>query len=155
MTELNTDNAILIVTGSNLKAETMDRPLAYRLKEAIDETGDPATGHVGVVISDIWYLNTESLHERPAISVGGPGVNALSQYLWRRIPRALVVDGVLIIQQDVAYEDLRASIWGMDHETTIEAVETYITRGYLADFILAAWNVEFDERPPADDENFI
>ena len=149
MAELNTDNAILVVTGASLKAEVMDRPLAYRLKDAIDQAGEPAEGRLAIVISDIWYLNTDALHERPVISVGGPGVNALSQYLWRRIPGALVVEGVLLIQQDVTYQDLRASIWGMDHETTVEAVETYIGKGYLADFLRAAWDLGPDEDLPA------
>jgi hypothetical protein len=139
MAEPSADNAILLVTGATLTAEVMDRPLAYRLKERIDQAGDAGAGRVGIVLSDIWYLNNEPLHERPVISVGGPGVNALSQYLWRRLPGALVVEGVFYIQQDVTGQDLRTSIWGMDHETTVEAVELYIRRGYLDDFIRAAW----------------
>jgi hypothetical protein len=139
MSEPPAEGTILVVTGSNLKAERLDRPLAYRVREAIDAAGDQDAGRLGVVLSDIWYLNNEELHERPVISVGGPGVNALSQYLWRRLPTALFVEGVLMIQMDVAFQDMRASVWGMDHATTIEAVQTFLTKDYLARFLRAAW----------------
>ena len=139
MSEPDLDNAILLVTGANPRAELMDRPLAYQIKKAVDATGDPDSGRLGVVLSDIWYLNNEELHERPVISVGGPGVNALRQYLWRRIPSALVVEGTLMIQMDVTHEDMRASVWGTDHDTTVEAVETFLSKGYLVRFLRAAW----------------
>ena len=51
------ENGVLIVTGSTLRAERADRPLAYKLKVAVEEylekQGRP---RCVVVLSDIWYL---------------------------------------------------------------------------------------------------
>jgi len=132
------ENGLLIVTGSNLRAERADRPLAYRLKSTIESVFDTQSGHhVVVVISDLWYLNAAALHSLPMISVGGPGVNAAAAYLCKRLPNALLIDGVLAIQMDVNLEDLRASVWGSSHEYTAGAIDIFIGKGYLNRFLEA------------------
>jgi len=132
--------AIFLVTGSNLTAEQKDRPLAYFLKSRIDRYGGPDPAKCGIVVSDLWYLGEEGIDDCPVVSVGGPGVNSLSQHLWREVPVALAVDNVLMIQLDVTFEDMRASVWGMDHDSTREAVETFYAKGYLRRFLEAAWS---------------
>ena len=133
------DNGILIVTGSRLRAEQADRPLAYQLQEAIadcmegDEFGD--CSHNIIVMSDLWYLNSEPLHKIPTISLGGPGVNAASARFYRLLPAALVVDNQYLIQMDLEGKDLRGSIWGYTHETTVNALNTFINNGYLEQFL--------------------
>ena len=139
MSEAQLKSAIFLVTGSNLTAEQKDRPLAYRLKTQIDRYGGADAARCGVVVSDRWFMETAEVQESPVIAVGGPGVNNLSQHFWHRLPIALAVDNVFIIQTDVTCEDLRASVWGMDHGTTREAVETFFLKGYLRRFLEAAW----------------
>ncbi len=139
MSDEQLKSAIFLVTGSNVTAEQKDRPLAYHLKAQIDRYGGADAARCGVVVSDRWYMETPEVQESPVISVGGPGVNNLSQHLWHRLPIALAVDNVFVIQADVAGEDLRASVWGMDHATTREAVETFFLKGYLRRFLEAAW----------------
>ena len=79
---------LLIVTGSTLRAEQVDRPLAYRLKESIEgHLSKRESEHTVVVLSDLWYLNSEALQRLPVISVGGPGVNAVSAHLFERLSR--------------------------------------------------------------------
>lgn len=148
-------NAVFLVTGSGLVAEQKDRPLAYMLKTRIDRYGGAEPTKCGVVVSDLWYTATEDVKEYPVISVGGPGVNALSQRFWRRLPIALAVDNVFVIQMDVSLEDLRASVWGMDHETTREAVQTFYEKGYLRRFLEGAWGEELEafEKEPREDED--
>jgi hypothetical protein len=133
--EDNATNLILIVTGSTLRAEACDRPLAYRLQRAIRRRMAKEVYLRPVVISDIWYLNSESLQQLPTISIGGPGVNAASQFFFPKLPTALGIDGLLLIQMDVALEDHRCCIWGMDRRKTIEAVKVFATCGYLDQFL--------------------
>ena len=120
--EEDTSNLLLIVTGSTLRAEGCDRPLAYRLQRLIRKRTAPEAFLRPEVISDIWYLNSEALQELPTISIGGPGVNAVSQFFFAKLPTALGIDGLLRIQMDVALEDHRCCIWGMDHSKTIDAL---------------------------------
>ncbi len=134
-TEEVPENTIFIVAGATLRAEEMDRPLAYKLKQAIEgQLGENAAWHV-TVLSDIWYLNNEHFHSLPTISVGGPGVNALSANLFDLVPVVLEIDHVLRIQMDLTHEDRRCAIWGMDHESTVEAVDTFVQRGHLNRFL--------------------
>ena len=130
-------NLLFVVTGACLKAERLDRPLAERIRQAahtalverIDSEPDI------VILSDIWYLNSTELHQTPTISVGGPGVNHLSAYWQSRLPFALMVENVLQIQMDVSGADHRCCVWGMDHELTVEAVETFLSKGHLTRFL--------------------
>ena len=67
-------NLLLIVVGSQLRAEVADRPLAYGLQaetEAwMEAQGEALRGPVeAVVCSDIWYMNQDALHGRPTARV--------------------------------------------------------------------------------------
>jgi hypothetical protein len=131
-----TENGLLIVTGSSLRAEQADRPLAYRLKSGFEEHfNQQQREHPVIVLSDLWYLNSETLQRLPVVSVGGPGVNALSAHLYHRLSNALVIDNTLVIQMDIELQNLRASIWGMDHQTTVDALDIFVKRGYLERFL--------------------
>jgi hypothetical protein len=129
------DNTVFIVTGASLRAETMDRPLGYRLKDAVDMRLIDVDDWHCIVISDVWYLNNEGFSDNPTISIGGPGVNGLSAYLYERLPTALGIDNVLLIQMDLSFKDRRCAVWGMDHEMTVEAVETFLDKGHLDRFL--------------------
>src|SRR5512146_2351094 len=118
MEEIDLDNLVLIVTGSTLRAEDKDRPLANGLADEVRKRLPPDSAWRCLVISDLHYINNEELHECPLICLGGPGVNHLAGILFRELPPALAVDRVLLIQMDVEMKDLRTCLWGMDHETT-------------------------------------
>jgi hypothetical protein len=135
MPDESAENMILVVTGASLRAEMMDRPLAYRVKRAVDERLKDLEPWQCVVISDIWYLNNEPFSRQPAISIGGPGVNALSAYLYERLPNALAVDNVLLVQMDPTMKDKRCAVWGLNHEMTVEAVDTFLEKGYFDRFL--------------------
>lgn len=128
-------NLIVIVTGSTLRAEACDRPLAYRLQKLIRKRMAKEVYLRPVVVSDIWYLNSESLQQQPTISIGGPGVNAASQFFFAKLPTALGIDGLLLIQMDVALEDHRCCLWGLDHRKTVEALKVFAGCGYLDQFL--------------------
>ena len=76
---------LLIVTGSTLRAEEMDRPLGYYLKQRIEDslaqaaaTKQPELNDYLVrIVADFRWIHDEPLQSLPTISLGGPGFNAL------------------------------------------------------------------------------
>ena len=52
---------ILVVTGSTLRAEQMDRPLAYFLQKQIDELGDGHDERMALVQSPHDFFNHDSV----------------------------------------------------------------------------------------------
>ncbi len=123
---------ILVVTGSTLRAEELDRPLAYYLKsriEAILADRDDGLRTVPVrVVADFRWIHDEALHSLPTISVGGPGVNALAHRWLEEVPLSLAVDEQFYIQMDPDLDEPRASLWGMDNPTTQIAVAVFLDR---------------------------
>jgi hypothetical protein len=129
---------ILIVTGSNLRAEQMDRPLAYYLQTQVDLLAKGCPDRLALVLSDRYYLSHPDLHPLPLISVGGPGVNRLAQKLLKKLPAVFQVEDRFFIQMDPQGQNLRVSIWGMDNPQTKLAVVTFAER-YLPCFTRACW----------------
>src|SRR5690349_5110116 len=121
---------LLLVTGSTLRAEEVDRPLAYYLKQQIErpESHDPPTlvSFRVRVIADFRWIHEELLQALPTISIGGPGVNALAHRWLEEVPVSMAVDEQYYIQMDPDLDQPRASIWGMNNETTQIAVSVFI-----------------------------
>lgn len=133
---------ILVVVGAHLRAELRDRPAAARLRNAMlewleDRHPDNALPHRVVLVTDLWYLNQDELRALPTVSVGGPRVNALTAFLGDKLPSAFSIDDVLLVQIDLAYEDLLASCWGADGVWTGAAVDAFLER-YLDGFMTEA-----------------
>lgn len=160
MPDIDTSRLIWIVTGVTLTAELGDRPLAYRVEREIRERltrllpPSPAGAPprlAPVVISDIYYLNNESIQSRPTISIGGPGVNMLSGTLTEQLPTAVAMENVLIVQMDLEMTTNRASVWGMTHLDTVRAVELFVTK-YLDAYLegLIAQTDDDDADAPTD-----
>lgn len=144
MPDVQPERLICIVTGITPVAELGDRPLAYRIekqirKQILSHFGKPAKGTppvlAPIVMSDVYYLNNEELQSRPVISVGGPGVNALSAMLVNELPTAVAIEKTLLVQMDVELTDRRCAVWGMNHLDTIRAVKLFMAKGYLERFV--------------------
>ncbi len=136
------DPMLLIVTGSTLRAEEVDRPLAYYLKQQIEARleadGTPPDDLPPVrVIADFRWLHEEPLQRLPTICLGGPGVNALAQKWLEELPVSLAVDDQYYIQMDHDLEEPRASIWGMDNPTTQIAASAFVLK-FLPKFLTRA-----------------
>lgn len=142
MPELNLDRTILVVTGAVLRAEEMDRALAYRIADEITRRVGPHSDWRPLVISDVLYLNDQQLAGCPTISIGGPGVNNLSAVLLRELPPTLAIDNTLIVQMDPDLNDKRCCLWGMDHDQTVEAVELFLKIGHLDHFLAGVTGVK-------------
>jgi hypothetical protein len=139
---LDLSTLLLIVTGAHPKAECYDRPVAYALAARVDgllrdRFGPGPAPLRPLVVSDVWYLNDPSLRQQPTVSIGAPGVSALTAYLADKVPSAYVIDGSLMVQMDVELTDLIACCWGVTHEATAKAVRAFEAR-YLDAFLDAA-----------------
>jgi hypothetical protein len=127
---------LLIVTGSTLRAEEMDRPLGYYLKQRIEDSLSQATanGQVGLedylvrIVADFRWIHDEPLQSLPTISLGGPGVNALSHRWLEEVPVSLAFSERYFIQMDPDLAEPRVSIWGMDNTSTQIAVSVFVNR---------------------------
>jgi len=139
---IDTDDTILVVTGTEIPAEMNDRPLAYRLKAEIDRRGAGKTFRGAVVVSDLWYAQNRIFHLCAAVAVGGPGVNALSATLVEDLPMLVRRDDRIFVQGKWDGEEKRVSLWGMDRYTTAEAVDVFLNEGHCDAFLRAAWRME-------------
>jgi hypothetical protein len=127
---------LLIVTGSTLRAEEMDRPLGYYLKQRIEDSLSQAVtmGRQGLddylvrIVADFRWIHDEPLQNLPTISLGGPGVNALSHRWLEEVPVSLAFSERYFIQMDPDLAEPRASIWGMDNASTQIAVSVFVDR---------------------------
>jgi hypothetical protein len=127
---------LLIVTGSTLRAEEVDRPLGYYLKQRIEQTLSEAVAngrrdledYVVRVIADFRWIHDEPLQSLPTISLGGPGVNALAHRWLEEVPVSMAFSERYFIQMDPDLAEVRASVWGMDNATTQIAASVFVDR---------------------------
>ncbi len=138
MADDSASRLLLIVTGSSLRAEELDRPLAYYLQQQVNRAARRLDLRFEIrVIADFRWLNEEDLQEIPTISIGGPGVNELAKVWIKAVPFSLAVDEQYCIQMDPDLTMPRASLWGMDNPTTQIAVSVFIDR-FLPRFLETA-----------------
>jgi hypothetical protein len=144
---------LLIVTGSMLRAEELDRPLAYYLRQQVELASERlGLAFKTLVVADFRWMSDEPLQVLPTISVGGPGVNALAQTWFDEVPFSLAVDEQYYIQMDPDLAEPRVSIWGMDNATTQIAVSVFINR-FLPRFLEQAATYIPDPVDPTDPED--
>ena len=144
---------LLIVTGSTLRAEESDRPLAYYLQQKVDAAStDLDVSFRTVVVADFRWMNDDPLQVLPTISLGGPGVNALAHKWFDEVPFSLAVDEQYCIQMDPDLDEPRVSIWGMDNATTQIAVSVFVDR-FLPRFLEHAANYIPETVDPDDSDD--
>jgi len=139
--EIDVNQTILIVIGIDLKPEEIDRPIAYQLKKEIESSSkfDNHPFRKCIVISDSLYAHDKILQACPTIAIGGPGVNSAAAKFVEKLPVYLSKDNEYYIQLEKDFKNQKISIWGMDRETTKEAVETFIANEILSDFLKTIW----------------
>ena len=129
---------VLLVVGYGLLPEEEDRPIAYELKRLINARGKERGGRSAVVVTDMWILNQEMADLFPAISVGGPGVNAFTAQIYEELPLVFTRDQEVFVQM---HENggKRAALWGMDAQYTGEAAQVFVRDGFLERFLDPVW----------------
>jgi hypothetical protein len=136
---VDTDETVVLVTGSSPSAEERDRPLAYRLKAEIDRRGAGHAYRRAVVVADLWYLDNRIFHLNPTIAIGGPGANAASHDFTETLPMVYSRDERVFVQAEFEGEPKRASLWGVDASCTAAAVDVFMGEGYLDDLLSRIW----------------
>jgi hypothetical protein len=139
MKVVDTDETVLIVTGSEIEAELNDRPVAYQLKSEIDRRGGGHGFRRAVVVSDHWYAQNRIFQLCPTVAVGGPGVNRVAAALVQELPMLVQRGERVFIQGAWDAEPKRASLWGADRDATAEAVERFVGDGLCAQFLATIW----------------
>lgn len=155
MAEGPAPRVLLIVTGSTLRAEEMDRPLAYYLKQRVEQAladaiaagRDGLEDYVVRVVADFRWIHDDPLQNFPTICLGGPGVNALSHRWLEEVPVSLAVGERYFIQMDPDLTEPRVSVWGMDNATTQIAVSVFIDR-FLPPFLERCTTADARLSPP-------
>jgi len=139
MKVIDTDETVLIVTGTDIPAEMNDRPIAYRLKAEIDRQGGGRAFRRAVVVSDHWYAQNRIFHLCPTVAVGGPGVNGIAAALVNDLPMLLQREERVFVQGSWEGETKRVSLWGADRAATAEAVDTFVRDGMCEAFLGTVW----------------
>jgi hypothetical protein len=136
---VDTDETVVLVTGTALTAEERDRPTAYTLKAEIDRRGDGHTYRRAVVVGDAWYLENRIFHLNPTIAIGGPGANGVTGEFAEALPTLINVDDRVFVQADFDGDVKRANLWGVDAGATAQAVEMFVGQGLLDDLLQRIW----------------
>jgi hypothetical protein len=136
---VDTEETVVLVTGSGPHAEEADRPLAYRIQREIDARGSGLAYRRAVVVSDMWYLQNRTFQLNPTVAIGGPGANAVAAELSPALPMVHSEDERLFVQASFDSDRKRAVLWGSDRAATGEAVEWFIRNGLLDDLLERIW----------------
>lgn len=136
---VDTEETVVLVTGSGIAQEEKDRPLAYWLKQRVDARGEGFPYRRAVVVSDLWYLEHRLFHLNPTIAIGGPGVNGVARAFGEELPTVLSEDDRWVVQADFDGDLKRACLWGLDATATAAAVEAFVERGVLAELLERIW----------------
>jgi hypothetical protein len=130
---------IIIVTGSDPRAEAHDGPLAHDLKREVDGRGQGLAFRRAVVVGDQQYQEHDVFHQNPTIAIGGPGVNAVASELVERLPTVWSTGDQALIQCDFDGAVKQAALWGANAGSTAQAVKAFIMDGYLDELLRRIW----------------
>jgi len=136
---VDTEETVVLVTGSSVTSEERDRPLAYRLKAEIDRRGAGHAYRRAVVVGDLWYLDNPIFQLNPTIAIGGPGANGVAQEFSAVLPTVYNHEEQVFVQVDFEGELKRAALWGANAALTATAVDVFTTQGYLDDLLGRIW----------------
>jgi hypothetical protein len=142
---IDTEETIVLVTGTGVNAEDRDRPLAYWLKGEVDRRG---TGHAyrrAVVVGDSWYMENRRFQLNPTIAIGGPGANAVAREFAGVLPTVYNLDDRVFVQADLEADTKRVGLWGADRAATAAAVEVFMAQGFLDDLLQRIWRFRTGE----------
>lgn len=130
---------VVLVIPSDLGPEAADRLAAMTLKEAVDGRGAGHPYRRAVIVSDAAWFDTPLLHESPTITVGGPGVNGVAGRFGAELPTVWADAERVVIQAEFREGPIRAALWGTDAAATAAAVDAFIHRGWLDEFLDRCW----------------
>lgn len=138
------DETVLLVIGMDREADgpdDRDRDLAETIRKEIDGRADGQPYRRAVVVGAQEFLDRPELHRHPTISVGGPGVNPVSERLVGELPTLWRHEDRAFVQAELD-DSRRIAVWGMDASATGLAVDAFLTEGYLDVLLDRIWRVK-------------
>ncbi len=136
---VDSEETVVIVVASDLEPGHPDRRSAEGLKDEIDSRGRGWSYRRAVIATDETWFETELFHHAPVIAIGGPGVNGVSARLAGELPSVWTDGDRVVIQATLDDGPRRATLWGTDRHATTEAVDAFIQRGWLDEFLDRCW----------------
>jgi hypothetical protein len=142
--------SVIIVVGTNVAAELLDRPVAEQLRDRIDSEGGIFPFRRGVILTDqAWYAEQAFLAANPVIAVGGPNSNKLSDEFKKWAPPKQSGEGTYLISTSKKLTGFfrrnqrglpQVGLWGDTGSAVGEAVDSYIANPKgLAEFLGMCW----------------
>lgn len=141
---------VIIVVGILIVSELLDRPVAEKLRDRIDEEGGIYPNRRGVILSDkAWYAEKALLKNNPVISIGGPKANLLSDEFDKWIPTGPSGEGKYsqpgakgrtgFFRRNV-FQLPQVGLWGESAAESRKAVEYYMGNpSGLSEFLQMCW----------------
>src|SRR5947209_1878217 len=131
---------ILIVVGCWIPAELCDRPVAEMVRDEIDKRGQKYPHRRGIVVTDAEWFKNQDLQRHPAIAIGGPQANALTDEIYRKAPPKSTWNLKGLSGAFLAGPPLRVALWGTNARDTRSSAEKYLkdTEG-LRDLLGMCW----------------
>lgn len=130
---------VIVVTATNLEPGHPDSESAKRLGVEIARRGSGLPYRRAVVVTDADWFETESLDRAPMIGIGGPGANGVTGRFASDLPSVWTDGDRVIIQARLDGRPPQVLLWGMDRFATTEAVEAFLDRGWLDEFLERCW----------------
>ena len=130
---------VAVVVAAALDAEAPDRLVALGLQVEIGKRGAGHPYRRAVLMSDQAWFETRLSHAAPPIAVGGPGGNGVSARFGPDLPTVWTADDRSLIQAEFRESVPRVTLWGMDAAATAAAVDAFVARGWLDEFLDRCW----------------
>ena len=135
------DNAetVVVVVSADAGPASSDSFAAHLLKEAVDGRGAGHPYRRAVIVSDVAWFDTALFHDSPTIAIGGPGVNGVAGRFGTELPTVWSDHDRSVIQAEFGDGPKRAALWGSNAADTGAAVDAFIARGWLDEFLDRCW----------------
>lgn len=126
---------ICILTGCNIVAELLDRPVAEMLRDEIDKLGDSMPFRRAIVITDFWWWQEAMDKTHPIIGIGGPANNGITREILERVEPEEINDFRIAYVHE---QFPKIAVWGETAQQTRDSVE-YFIKERLRDFLNQCW----------------
>lgn len=136
---IDSSETVVLVVSADLPPQADDRAVAVMLKGAVDDRGAGHPYRRAVIVSDVAWFETPMFHDSPTISIGGPGVNGVAGRFGNELPTVWTDRDVAVIQAAYGDGPKRAALWGANAAATAAAVDAFISRGWLDEFLDRCW----------------
>lgn len=141
---LDRNETVLVIVGTGGSSSERDRQLADSLRANIDRRGDGLTYRRAVVVTDQMFLARPQLHRHPTIAIGGPGVNAVSQFYATDLPTVWQDEERCYVQAELEGAAKRVAVWGTNAGATAQAVDAFVSQGFLENLLERIWRMRPD-----------